>query len=268
MNISIEVFLKQVKKKIFHLIGFMLLVFFTLEYLNFTKKNNHDVRIKTNFYDTRVLYNIIKMADGTEVFDSSETQGSNFIYKFELGISKNLELLNGTVCDFKINILDCEKRNISLVSDEIESLKIKIKKNISEILREIFSSEIKMIQHKINSKERMYKVLESESKSLDNQESLTTTTSEAGTVQMNNTFINPMKNTIANKQIDNIVKLEQLTFLRDALTKMSVTEKSITNQIEINKSTYGSNNLKFLLGSLAFALVLIFLSIPNSIPRS
>tara|TARA_B110000967_G_C18719100_1_gene476692 strand:- start:43 stop:846 length:804 start_codon:yes stop_codon:yes gene_type:complete len=267
MYISIEVFLKQVKKKIFYLIGFMLLVFFALEYLNSTKENHHDVRIKTNFYDARVLYNIIKMADGAIVFDS-DTQGSNFIYKFELGISKNLEILDGTNCDFETNILDCEKKNILLVSDEIESLKIKIKKNISEILREIFSSEIKMIQHKINSKEKMYKVLESESKSLDNQESLTTTTSDAGTFQMNNTYINPMKNTIANKQIDNIVKLEQLTFLRDALTKMSVTEQSITNQIEINKSTYGSNNLKFLLGSLAFALVLIFLSIPNSIPRS
>lgn len=267
MIISIEVFLQQVKKKIFYLVGFMLLVFFGLEYLNSTKKNHHDVRIKTNFYDARVLYNIIKMADGAIVFDS-DTQGSNFIYKFELGISKNLEILDGTNCDFETNILDCEKKNILLVSDEIEKLKIKIKKNVLEILSEIFSSEIKMIQSKIDSKEQMYTKLEKESKLLDDQSAVTTTTSDDGIIQTNNKVINPLKNSIANRQIENIVKIEQLTYLRDTLSKIANTESDISYQIEINRSPYGSNNLGILLGSLVFALILIFLTIPNSISKS
>ena len=103
MDISVEAFVLQIKKKIFYLAGFLLFVLLIQALINNTNRDRYDIAVKANFYEMKVLYSIIDMVNSVGAF-ANESQVQNFVYEFEAQIPKELEKLHGVKCIFETNL--------------------------------------------------------------------------------------------------------------------------------------------------------------------
>ena len=265
MDISLQSYLLEIKKKIYFLISFLIIVIVLQGFYNSMRTDQYDVSIKLNFYDMNVLYSVIKMVNNNEIF-ASDTQSQNFIYQFETQIPKKMEMLSSISCQFKTNILTCKAIGVRFDPEKIDEMQDKLSDNVNYTLERLFYSEIKLIEDKIFSIQRLFGKLDQEEdfatespKSFKKQQS--TLVLGSGSQEDFIDDADSTKLTIKEKKIASIVKIEELEYLRDTLTSFADSENGIDYNISISKISLKKNTLLVFFSALAFGLIVIFLSI-------
>jgi hypothetical protein len=265
MDISLQSYFLEVKKKIFFLIGFLIVVVIVQTFYNKLRTDQYNVELKANFYDMNVLYSVIKMVNKNEVF-TSETQAQNFIYEFETQIPKKMKILGGLKCEFETNILSCLAKNIQLDPANINKIENNLGSNIESILKDLFASEIKLIDDKIFSLQKLFKTLDELSKLNEEGNENTITRQDVltlGTVDNDNSSksLSTTTTNIKERKIANIVKIEELEYLKNTLSSFANMKNGFDYQVLVSKINLQKNTLIVFICALAFGLIIIFLTI-------
>jgi len=267
MDISLQTYFLEVKKKIFFLIAFLIVVVLFQTFYNKLRANAYNISFKANFYDMNVLYSVIKMVNKNDVFNS-ETQAQNFIYQFQTQIPKRMKTLSGLQCKFKTNILTCSSDGVQLDPGKIDGIKNNLGSNIKVVLQSLFITEIKLVDDKISSLQKLFQKLDGLEELEGNEEGnvnegIDESILSLGTVKdkKNELLSNPSTSTLKERKIASLVKVEELEYLKNTLSSFADLEDGIEYQVFIGKINLQKNTLIVFFCALAFGLIIIFLTI-------
>ena len=151
MNITVKTYLLEVKKRIYFILGFLLLV--TVFHFSYGKIQNtkYKLNFTVNLYELKVMYS---MLDST--FDRNSLI-NNLLYNFEKEVAVKFPPLRRLSCSYKSDIIKCKKvmtnydgrNNAVFVEEARESLNATMRSSLNDL----FSVEMDFIDSKIESLE-------------------------------------------------------------------------------------------------------------------
>ena len=250
MNITVNTYLLEIKKKIYFILGFLLLV--TVFHFSYGKIQNDKYKLKftVNLYELRVMYS---MLDST--FDRNSLI-NNLLYNFEKEIGVKFPPLHRLSCNYTSDIIRCKKivtnrdgRNDAVFVEEI-------KENLSTTMRSslnnLFSVEMDFIDSKIESLEAavttISKTYEDIIKNINNN----TSEYPIGAAEE-----------IKMKQEESrvVTEIQEFTFLKKSLEDFQSRSKKIDIITIMKKKKSSSNFIIIIISSLILALIIVFISI-------
>ena len=235
MNITIKKYLEEVKKRIYPILIFIVLVSTIQFTYNKFQKEKYDIDFKVNLYDIRVLYSILDFN-----FDR-ESQINNLIYKFIKAINVEIPELQKLGCGYKNDIFHCTKNKITTNSANNILIKNSIEKLMRSKLENLFVVELKFLDTKIESiKLSLKKIKESTSDFL------------IGSAE-------EMKMRQAEFELTS--QINSLEYLRLSLSEFQANSAKTEIVTIFKKKQLKSNYYLTILGSLILALLVVFLSI-------
>lgn len=235
MNITIKKYLEEVKKRIYPILIFIVLVSTIQFTYNKFQKEKYDIDFKVNLYDIRVLYSILDFN-----FDR-ESQINNLIYKFIKAINVEIPELQKLGCGYKNDIFHCTKNKITTNSANNILIKNSIEKLMRSKLENLFVVELKFLDTKIESiKLSLKKIKESTSDFL------------IGAAE-------EMKMRQAEFELTS--QINSLEYLRLSLSEFQANSAKTEIVTIFKKKQLKSNYYLTILGSLILALLVVFLSI-------
>lgn len=246
MNITMKKYFEEVKKRIYLILIFIVLVS-TIQFVyNKFQNEKYDIDFKVNLYDIRVLYSILDFN-----FDR-ESQINNLIYKFIKAIKVEIPELQKLKCVYKNDIFHCTKNRITTNSANNIFIKNSIEKLMRSKLENLFVIELKFLDTKIESIENslkniydLYDVVIDEIKESTNNFNIGT----AYGVKLRQA------------EFDLTSQINSLKYLKLSLSNFQVNSAKTEIVTIFKKRQLKSNYYLTISGSLILALLLVFLSI-------
>ena len=250
MNITVNTYLLEVKKKIYFILGFLLLV--TVFHFSYGKIQNDKYKLKftVNLYELRVMYS---MLDST--FDRNSLI-NNLLYNFEKEIGVKFPPLGRLGCNYTSDIIRCKKvitnrdgRNDAVF---IEEMKENLSTTMRSSLNNLFSVEMDFIDSKIESLEAavttISKTYEDIIKNINNN----TSEYPIGAAEE-----------IKMKQEESrvVTEIQEFTFLKKSLEDFQSRSTKIDMITVIKKRKSSSNFIIIIISALILALIIVFISI-------
>lgn len=250
MNITVKTYLLEVKKKIYFILGFLLLV--TVFHFSYGKINKakYNLSFTVNLYELRVMYS---MLDRT--FDRNSLI-NNLLYNFEKKIAVKFPPLKPLNCHYTSDIITCEKVITNKDGPNYAVFVEETKENLSTTMRSslnnLFSVEMDFIDSKIEALQlavlAISKTYEDIIKNINNN----TSEYPIGAAEE-----------IKMKQEESriVTEIQEYTFLKKSLADFQTRSKKIDIITTISKKKTSSNFIIIIIGSLLLALIIVFLSI-------
>jgi len=250
MNITVKTYLLEVKKKIYFILGFLLLV--TVFHFSYGKINKakYNLSFTVNLYELRVMYS---MLDRT--FDRNSLI-NNLLYNFEKKIAVKFPPLKPLNCHYTSDIITCEKVITNKDGPNYAVFVEETKENLSTTMRSslnnLFSVEMDFIDSKIEALQlavlAISKTYEDIIKNINNN----TSEYPIGAAEE-----------IKMKQEESriVSEIQEYTFLKKSLADFQTRSKKIDIITTISKKKTSSNFIIIIIGSLLLALIIVFLSI-------
>jgi hypothetical protein len=250
MNITVNTYLLEIKKKIYFILGFLLLV--TVFHFSYGKINKakYNLSFTVNLYELRVMYS---MLDRT--FDRNSLI-NNLLYNFEKKIAVKFPPLKPLNCHYTSDIITCEK----VITNKdglnyavfVEETKENLSTTMRSSLNNLFSVEMDFIDSKIEALQlavlAISKTYEDIIKNINNN----TSEYPIGAAEE-----------IKMKQEESriVTEIQEYTFLKKSLADFQTRSKKIDIITTISKKKTSSNFIIIIIGSLLLALIIVFLSI-------
>jgi|TARA_B110000495_G_C22932314_1_gene545066 hypothetical protein len=250
MNITVNTYLLEIKKKIYFILGFLLLV--TVFHFSYGKINKakYNLSFTVNLYELRVMYS---MLDRT--FDRNSLI-NNLLYNFEKKIAVKFPPLKPLNCHYTSDIITCEK----VITNKdglnyavfVEEMKENLSTTMRSSLNNLFSVEMDFIDSKIEALQlavlAISKTYEDIIKNINNN----TSEYPIGAAEE-----------IKMKQEESriVTEIQEYTFLKKSLADFQTRSKKIDIITTISKKKTSSNFIIIIIGSLLLALIIVFLSI-------
>ena len=246
MNITMKKYFEEVKKRIYLILIFIVLVS-TIQFVyNKFQNEKYDIDFKVNLYDIRVLYSILDFN-----FDR-ESQINNLIYKFIKAIKVEIPELQKLKCVYKNDIFHCTKNRINTNSANNIFIKNSIEKLMRSKLENLFVIELKFLDTKIESIENSLKnIYDLYDESIDEIKE-STSNFKIGTVYEMN---------MRQAEFDLTSQINSLKYLKLSLSNFQVNSAKTEIVTIFKKRQLKSNYYLTISGSLILALLLVFLSI-------
>ena len=250
MNITVNTYLLEIKKKIYFILGFLLLV--TVFHFSYGKINKakYNLSFTVNLYELRVMYS---MLDRT--FDRNSLI-NNLLYNFEKKIAVKFPPLKPLNCHYTSDIITCEKVITNKDGPNYAVFVEETKENLSTTMRSslnnLFSVEMDFIDSKIEALQlavlAISKTYEDIIKNINNN----TSEYPIGAAEE-----------IKMKQEESriVSEIQEYTFLKKSLADFQTRSKKIDIITTISKKKTSSNFIIIIIGSLLLALIIVFLSI-------
>lgn len=246
MNITMKKYFEEVKKRIYLILIFIVLVS-TIQFVyNKSQKEKYDIDFKVNLYDIRALYSILDFN-----FDQ-QSQMNNLIYKFIKAINVEIPELQRLGCQYKNDIFHCTKNKITSNSANNILIKNSIEKLMRSKLENLFFVELKFLDTKIRAlKLSLKNIYDSYGVVIDEMKESTSNFSIGAA--------NEMK--MRQAELDLTYQINSLEYLRLSLSAFQVDSQKTEILTIFKKRQFKSNYFLTILGSLTLALLLVFLSI-------
>lgn len=246
MNITMKKYFEEVKKRIYPILIFIMLVSTIQFAYNKFQKEKYDIDFKVNLYDIRVLYSILDFN-----FDR-ESQINNLIYKFVKAINVEIPELQKLKCVYKNDIFHCTKNRITTNSANNIFIKNSIEKLMRSKLENLFIVELKFLDTKIESIENSLKnIYDSYDEVIDEIKESTSNFKIGTAYEMN----------MRQAEFDLASQINSLKYLKLSLSEFQVNSAKTEIVTIFKKRQLKSNYYLAILGSLILALLLVFLSI-------
>ena len=246
MNITMKKYFEEVKKRIYPILIFIMLVSTIQFAYNKFQKEKYDIDFKVNLYDIRVLYSILDFN-----FDR-ESQINNLIYKFVKAINVEIPELQKLKCVYKNDIFHCTKNRITTNSANNIFIKNSIEKLMRSKLENLFIVELKFLDTKIESIENSLKNIYDSYDEVIDEIKESTSNFKIGTAY-------EMK--MRQAEFDLTSQINSLKYLKLSLSEFQVNSAKTEIVTIFKKRQFKSNYYLTILGSLILALLLVFLSI-------
>jgi hypothetical protein len=249
MNITMKKYFEEVKKRIYPILIFIMLVSTIQFAYNKFQKEKYDIDFKVNLYDIRVLYSILDLN-----FDR-ESQINNLIYKFIKAINEEIPELQKLRCVYKNDIFHCTKDRITTNSANNIFIKNSIEKLMRSKLENLFVIELKFLDTKIQSIEnRLKNIYDSYNEVMDEIKE-STSNLEIDTVY--ESILRKMRQA----EFDLTSQINSLKDLKLSLSEFQVNSAKTEIVTIFKKRQLKSNYYLTISVSLILALLLVFLSI-------
>jgi hypothetical protein len=246
MNITMKKYFEEVKKRIYPILIFIMLVSTIQFAYNKFQKEKYDIDFKVNLYDIRVLYSILDFN-----FDR-ESQINNLIYKFVKAINVEIPELQKLKCVYKNDIFHCTKNRITTNSANNIFIKNSIEKLMRSKLENLFIVELKFLDTKIESIENSLKnIYDSYDEVIDEIKESTSNFKIGTAYEMN----------MRQAEFDLASQINSLKYLKLSLSEFQVNSAKTEIVTIFKKRQLKSNYYLTILGSLILALLLVFVSI-------